>query len=472
MGGKTGQRLRRVGARLPERPIRLALEIEDAIAEQPRRLHDFAETGRHRSEILADDERARLLGSLRERGQHGVQRIADIATAGRVEALRNPVETREPHDVIEADRAGRPHGRTDVTRESRLVALPQCRWLDRRQAPVLAPAVEKIGRRPHAGRARIAVRPRPCRRAVGRDADRQIQIETDAHAGGQRASLRVDELAGGEPLQPFVEADAPRVRAPERGDLIGARRLQGGRPPLPSGAVTLPDEPFAERFEGGEILERFPLACAERIEPGPVTTACEGLLQRPALGLRDTSIVDVIAGARRRDVGGGKSILGAPNAVERDVEGIEMLARGREVRARPGGIGKKQGVHRIDAEKVGAECAEQLSEARRVLEISDAVVARRSHAEELDRHAPRPPVRKPIRHEARAFALRRDICGRRSVLLSQSLDKRKLHIMSDPLTLTALADVGKLDTHGFAAAVEIFSHGRLPRSRREPNEVE
>ena len=91
--------------------------------------------------------------------------------------------------------------------------------------------------------------------------DRQIVHHTDRHAGCLRHRLRAFDLLIADPLQPHVELHAHRELVAQLGD---ERRVDVGRlgGPVGTGVVL---------FEGapqGEVLQRLPLARAERGELG------------------------------------------------------------------------------------------------------------------------------------------------------------------------------------------------------------
>ena len=140
-----------------------------------------------------------------------VDGIGEIGAFGRLGAVGDDEQARQPHRVIDPQHAGVAHVGA-VERSEPAPALARARErIGRRQVPVLALRGERIGRRADGGADREFVRARPALRAVGRGADREIAIEADFEPRRLRARRRRGELPIGEPLAEQREADVVGV---------------------------------------------------------------------------------------------------------------------------------------------------------------------------------------------------------------------------------------------------------------------
>ena len=204
---------------------------------------------------------------------------AHVGALGGRSAGGHQEELPERHRVVDAERAGVGGRGVDQRAERRGVGRGHRDGGERRELPVLAGGAEVVGRRAdvHAGHGDVAVGPGA--RPVGDLADGEVEIEAEAHAGGERRLARLAELAVGEPLQPGVEADLVGVALGEGGDGGALRVLQLRRPAGPAGAVAIGRHAGGDRLEAGVALERLAAGGAEAVEGLAVAAAlCQSRL--------------------------------------------------------------------------------------------------------------------------------------------------------------------------------------------------
>ena len=138
-------------------------------------------------------------------------RVAHVGAVGRGRAPGDPEQPEQAHHVVDPQPAGVAERGPDGLHERLVAGGPQPPGVERRQAPVLAPGVELVGRGADGHVEGEHVLPQPGVGAAGVDAHRQVVH--DRHAGRRRRlQLEVDQ-----PLQPLVEADpvgGARARRP------------------------------------------------------------------------------------------------------------------------------------------------------------------------------------------------------------------------------------------------------------------
>ena len=150
--------------------------------------------------------------------------------------------------------------RRDQRREA---APPQRQRVERRQAPILAGAAQRVGRR--ADR-RPRRRPAPCRPRPRRRSDwpRPRGRDRARSPGRPRARGRRAARAGDRP----AIAETGRTRpgsavAGEFGDLGRARVAHRRRPGVPGKLAALLQEMLVQRLENGEVGQSLPARLAE-----------------------------------------------------------------------------------------------------------------------------------------------------------------------------------------------------------------
>jgi len=368
------QRVAWIGLRRRHLAIGLFLKKQWAVREQPRGIQLGAQIGRHRAEVLADHQAfaPAALG-----GQHGeqiVRRVVHVTALVCLGAARDPVQARERHDVVHAQRAAGGHvGAQQLDERAVAGSLQRARRV-RRQAPVLSFRIELVGRRAAGGVERVGLLVRPHLRAAAVGAEREIDVEPDRHAELVRAVLHAFELRAGDALHPLVEGDALRPLFRECLDGAARRIAILLRPALPAAAEFL-----AQRFEDGEG--------ARRGHPG--FRLLEDQLEDIALEDRHAGVVDERRFPQLVEL--ALERLGLHQALRCAVLRQRLDIQIQEVEREPAGraIGAAlRGVQRIHADHGGAARRGELDQRAQVAEVADAPVALRAHAVELHHEAP------------------------------------------------------------------------------------
>src|SRR5262245_51424151 len=108
-----------------------------------------------------------------------VGRVTDVSPLLCREAGRNPIETMQPHHVIDAEHCGMTHLESEVINDMLVTALSEAFRYHRRESPVLSFAEEHIGRRAsvRVGCEKMLVLPNI--EAAAAYAYRQVQIKAD-----------------------------------------------------------------------------------------------------------------------------------------------------------------------------------------------------------------------------------------------------------------------------------------------------
>ena len=105
-------------------------------------------------------------------------------------SVRNPEQSEQSHHVIDAQRAGMSKAASDEIDEIPIPISPERARIERRKSPVLSVRGVWIRRCADAHAANEQLGERPGVRAGGRATNRQILIESDAHASQPRRSTR------------------------------------------------------------------------------------------------------------------------------------------------------------------------------------------------------------------------------------------------------------------------------------------
>ena len=279
--------------------------------------------------------------------------------------------------MVDAQRAGMAHAAAQDLDDRRIGAGAQGMRRQRCQAPVLAGLVELVGRRAEAGTRDDAVAIGPGLGAIGRDADREVEIEPERHRGG-RLKLRLLELRLCQPLQPGEERHALAMPGGEVPDL-GAGGILIGQGPGAPGVVrrVLAVKMLEQRVEQRLPLEARAALAPEGLERRPSRASQRGLetleQQRQDLELerRDGRIVDQLGtarplqagpeigtrqqGLRRRAAGQLRHLL------DRDEQDVEEAPAGGRVGAVALRCCRQLGVDRVDADEGRAEAGTGLA---------------------------------------------------------------------------------------------------------------
>jgi pyruvate/2-oxoglutarate dehydrogenase complex dihydrolipoamide acyltransferase (E2) component len=159
-------------------------------------------------------EVGKTIAVIGEQGEKVGGGVADVRAASGAPAARDPEQSEQSHDVVEAD-AGRMRCRAPDRLDERLVVraaqLPRVEW---RQAPVLAVHEELIGWRADAHARCEQVLPAPGVEAVGGKADRHVGDEAYLARRARQLAVEVE-------LLPHMEGNAAAEAATLRIDAVG-----------------------------------------------------------------------------------------------------------------------------------------------------------------------------------------------------------------------------------------------------------
>jgi hypothetical protein len=227
----------------------LALEHHQPVAEDAAFVEARAEVVGHGSQVLADHEAARAVALERDDPEEVRGRVAHVGAVDRLHAPRHPPQARDAHHVVDAQRSRARHvgaQRGDEGRVTGVAQAPRHQW---RQAPVLALAVELVGRGADAHAERVVALVGPRFRAIGGNRDREVGVEAHGHAGLAAGGLRVAELQVGLPLQVLVQPDLFRmlVAKASRPRALGLATVVG---PLMPAAAVVHREGLVQRVAG------------------------------------------------------------------------------------------------------------------------------------------------------------------------------------------------------------------------------
>ena len=194
--------------------------------------------------------------------------LAHVGALGGVHAVGNPEQAEEAHDVVDAQRAAVAAVLADRFGEQAVAVFAMARRVRRRKGPVLALRGEIVGRRTHAAARHVErpVRPQVAAEAVG--GQRQVVIEPDRQVPVARPLLRAPPVAGRSATAGTGRTSRARqrflrkARVSARTGVLIRRGPFGPQPDVGIRAVQL----LVERAVGGERLEQFAFALAERLE--------------------------------------------------------------------------------------------------------------------------------------------------------------------------------------------------------------
>ena len=248
-----------------ERAVPVPLEHHDEIGPHAPGREPIAEALRHGAEILADGDAVPAPALLGDHREHVSERQAEVRALGGAKPVRDDIEPHQAEHMVDADRAGMAHGRTQHLPERLEASGNQAVRIIGGDAPVLAGGIELVGRRADRQSAQHHVPVHPGIGAAAVNADRGVEIKPDRHSAVPRDVAAAFELALGVPLQEFVEVEFVGMAFAQPAQRVVARLPPFLRPFRPGVGMLLP-----QRFEGGETLER---TAALRPVGGEVGTA-------------------------------------------------------------------------------------------------------------------------------------------------------------------------------------------------------
>ena len=147
MRAHADERVARIGAGRRELAVGRLLEVERTVGKHARLVELGAQLRRDGAEILAHHKAAARAAFLGQHCEKIVERVVEVAAAVGLRAPRDPVEARERHHVVHAQRAAQRHVRAQELAERPVAARAQRARRIWRQAPVLALGIELVGRR-------------------------------------------------------------------------------------------------------------------------------------------------------------------------------------------------------------------------------------------------------------------------------------------------------------------------------------
>src|SRR5215470_2019629 len=201
------------------------LKRPDAVARQR-----ILESGRHGAEVLADDDAAIGFALLRGSRKKSLERKAHIGALVGAQPARDEIEPLETQDVIDPDRAGISHGCAQDLCEWRAAALDQAQGIDARKSPALPLGVELVRRRADLERWQDEILIAPGVKAVGADADGDIEIKPDREPGAVGLGPAGHELLVGDPLHKGMVIERLSVGLAEIMQRRLVRLAEFGRP--------------------------------------------------------------------------------------------------------------------------------------------------------------------------------------------------------------------------------------------------
>src|SRR5215813_10765727 len=153
--------------------------------------------------------------------------------------------------------------------------MPEHQWVDRRQAPVLPAAAQRVGRRTdrRARRDQLLIGPGLCPVWIG--ANRKVPIKSDRKPGLAPGLCYGRELAVGLPLQKFEELDALAMCCRKFRYLRRSRIAHRSRPFAPREQPFLLKVVLMQHFEHGKVGQR-PSAALLKVSKGPSHCARRG----------------------------------------------------------------------------------------------------------------------------------------------------------------------------------------------------
>ncbi len=255
MGCKSSDGLLRVfgcGAKV----IAVALKQDEAVAEYAEVIESLAEVIGHGAQVFADDDKAAALTFEGQDTQKIVEIITDIGTIASAHAVGNPVQTGEPHDMVETNCAGSAGSAANRFDEIAVAGIGVALWMKGGEAPVLAIFIEVIGRRSYAdfGSEEVLVGP-----VIGTDAIRckgKVVIEAEGVAHGFDLLVGVIELLLEAHFDECEEIDKAGEFEFQCAGCFGVWGLKSRRPMMPVPGVWIAAvEVPVKRHVGAVVVE-------------------------------------------------------------------------------------------------------------------------------------------------------------------------------------------------------------------------
>ena len=158
--------------------------------------------------------------------QHGLARVAHIGAVAPAQAPRHPELTFTADHVVDAQATHGGHVGVQQLAPGLAAARGQLLWAPGRQAPGLAISRESVRRCTDLGIQRQQLLVTPGIGPVGAHAHGQVGNQSDRHAGGTSALLRLLELLVGQPLEVHGKLDFKRAT-------LNKILTRGGKPVAP-----------------------------------------------------------------------------------------------------------------------------------------------------------------------------------------------------------------------------------------------
>src|SRR5712692_559726 len=154
-------------------------EIEEPITQNAESRKDFARSRLNRSQVLTHNDHLLPNALQRENAQEVLGAIAHVRAGGRIHTLRNPVQAKESHYVIDAQRTAVTAVLANGFNEELISGLPMLLRVGRWKSPVLPLGGKVIRGRAHAatGYTEFPMGPKIGAGAVR--GQREIVIKTD-----------------------------------------------------------------------------------------------------------------------------------------------------------------------------------------------------------------------------------------------------------------------------------------------------
>ena len=298
--------------------------------------------------------------------------------------------------MVQADRAGVPHGRGYQPAHRLEVAGGQRMRIEGGEAPVLTRRIEFVGRGADRNIGKHDVLIAPGIGAVRVDADGDIDIKSDRKTVPPRLVTAGLQLAVSDPLHELMEFTRIAMRAVKVVQGANFGMTPGVRPLRPRRRrVTL-----AQNFEAGKAQQRVALLLSERFEFGTALCARRdakaiiGQTQGGELDAGHICIGNDVRGAQGAEFGLEPRRNDAGKFGKRfdiDIERVEKQPAIGRVGARLVGTIREQRMQRIEADAGRAAVRRNRHQPPEIAEIAVPPIAGRAYRIKLDGQRPIPP---------------------------------------------------------------------------------
>ena len=318
----------------------------------------------HHAQILTDHH---AVGAGRLDGQNAEHDVGIVMHIGTIRCrmiLRNPPQTEQTKDMVDAHGTGTGEHTMHHVAVGLVASGFQIKRAERRLAPILALLVEHIRRSANRSALGEPLRIPPHIRAEGMHTDRHIRHDADFHAGILGRLLRSGKLIGRHPFEPAVEVErigeltlqiSNLLRIPAEG-LFPIVALRRGRTPL-----VITQAPRGIGFEVGTEIR------LELVECGLTLGSATGLEDNPQsmhlAAPHGVTVNDLGIAVQRLHIG-VQSIhfilgIGRQCGVFRyrlraNIREIDQTTAHRKIRRRRKRRHRFGGVQRIDQHKISA----------------------------------------------------------------------------------------------------------------------